>query len=223
MRKSAFSILLAVFLVAIAGCKSNTGDLSSAVDTLQGGRCRTEVVATGRASFHPDSHFTSIEAFFSWVNNTRKNYAEHPRASGHPCDPNDKTGAAGNPVFPLIFAWDDRLAGRAQQEADRLAAGGAPKGVQFTNQGYDPVAAWGDGYFTGNWMLSAFEDITLVTPRNMMNLTHWSYFPLNASNGMARIGLWFQDFHETGPVITRLGVGASAAAKGTWWVLQFGT
>lgn len=222
VRKGAFRLLLAVFLVMIAGCESSNSDPSRGIDTLQGGDGGSEDVGTSRASFHPDSHFTSLEDFFSWVNDMRKKYAEHARASGHPCDPNDKRGAVGSPVFPLKFAWDDDLARRAQQEAGRLAAGGAPKGVQFTNQGYDPVDAWGEGYFTGNWMLSAFEDVTMVTPPSMMDLTHWNYFPLSTSNGMARVGLWFQDFHETGPVITRLGIGASVVANGTWWVLQFG-
>ena len=211
--------MLAFFLVAIAGCKSNTGDLAKGIDTLQEGK------SDGKASFHPEGHFTSIEDFFNWVNRTRKKYSEHSRASGHPCDPSDKMIAVGNPVFPLIFIWDNDLAERAQREADRLAAGGAPSGVQFTNQGYDPVYAWGKGYFTEDWVLSAFEKATKIKPsRTLLNLnfTNWNYFPLGTSNGMARIGLWFQDFRETGPVITKLGIGASATANGTWWVLQFG-
>jgi hypothetical protein len=128
----------------------------------------------------------------------------------------------GKPVFPLTFVWDDGLALRAQQEADRLAGGGMPRGVQFTSQAHDKVKAWGDGYFTKDWMLTAFEDVDAASGPSLITKTAWDQFPLGFTNGMARIGLWYQDFFETGPIITRLGIGASAIENGTWWVLQFG-
>ena len=78
------------------------------------------------------------------------------------------------------------------------------------------------GIFTESWMQCAFEDVTMARTPSTQNAAHWNYFPLNTSNGMARVGLCFHDFFETGPVITRLGIGATTVANGTWWGLQFG-
>lgn len=177
----------------------------------------------GQSTVNPESHLPSVDAFFQWVNEVRRRYEPHPRACGHPNDSSQVKTQIGKPVFPMEFIWDEELANRAHREANRLSRGGQPQGAQFTDQGYAPVMAWGVGYFTDEWMLCAFEDVTMkVHSSSMMQMTRWDYFPLAPRNGMARVGLWFQDFFENGPVITRLGIGASATGTGTWWVLQFG-
>ena len=221
MRTYTYSVLLAALVTVLVGCAMGTGASSGKTDTSTAD-LTDKNLETRPASFHPDSHFTSVKDLFLWVNAGRERYAPHRRACGHPNDHTVKIKVIGKPVFPLTFVWDDRLALRAQQEADRLARGGKPKGVQFTNQGYDPVKAWGAGYFTKNWMLTAFEDVTFIPRSSIIKMTHWDWFPLRFKNGMARAGLWYQDFFETGPIITRLGIGASATEHGTWWVLQFG-
>ena len=112
MRRNAFNLLLAVFVVIIAACENSNNDPSNGINTIQKGAGNAETVANHKASFHPDNQFTSVEDFFRWVNDTRKKYAGHARISGHPCDPNDKRTAVGSPVFPLKFIWDDDLAKR---------------------------------------------------------------------------------------------------------------
>jgi hypothetical protein len=156
------------------------------------------------------------KAFAQWVNDTRDQYGGappygyHTRWKGMPWEGEDHS----NNTFPWHFTWDDDLACQAQQEAERIAAGGSPEGQRADHQSYyvdPPRPFFVHGLNTENWRLSAKE------------LRNDEWFPLDQGNGSARMGLFYHDFGGDGPAINRVGVGAAIVGDCTeiWWVLQF--
>lgn len=158
------------------------------------------------------------KAFAQWVNDVRDMYGGkppygyHTRYKGMPWEGEDHS----NMTFPWHFTWDDDLACQAQQEAERIAAGGSPEGQRADHQSYyvdPPRPFFVHGLNAADWRLTAKE------------LRNDEWFPLDQGNGSARMGLFYHDFGGDGPAINRVGVGAAIVGDCTeiWWVLQFGT
>jgi hypothetical protein len=170
------------------------------------------------------SHFTTVAEFMEFINTQRRNYGgeggygRHDRYKGIPWEGTYHTDT----TFPNAFPWDDALASRAQEEACRLADGGAVQGVRVNGQSPEQRPFWIHGINTADWMISCQEfagDWDDISPPFVTD----KRFGLHQSNGSSRLGLHYHDFGGDGPAINLVGAGASDAGDGTtWWVLQFG-
>ncbi len=168
------------------------------------------------------SNFTTVSEFMDFVNEQRRNYGgeggygRHDRWKGIPW-----TGGEyhTDTTFPNAFPWDDGLAARAQEEACRLAAGGAVAGVRVDGASPGQKPFWIFGINTADWMISCKEDPGDWEPGPFGGDL---LFGLHNSNGSSRLGLHYHDFGGDGPAINYAGAGAAEAGGSTWWVLQFG-
>jgi len=175
------------------------------------------------AAVAAESNFTTVQEFMDYIDEQRRNYGgegpymRHDRYKGIPWEGEYHT----NTTFPNVFAWDEGLAARAQEEACRLAEGGTASGVRVNGQSPEQKPFWIYGINTADWMISVKED-----PGDWENISEWSSdkrFGLHHSNGSSRLGLHYHDFGGDGPAINRVGAGAADSGGGsTWWVLQFG-
>jgi hypothetical protein len=174
----------------------------------------------GQPDISPCSNFAEVGELFDWINEQRGAYAgegpylPHSRYKGIPWQ------GEGHEIYTFAtrFSWDDALAGSALEEAQRLADGGVPAGVQVAGQNGQNRDFWVDGLNTKDWRITAPE-----YPGDWEG----TYAPsaLHISNGSVRMGLYYHDFGGDGPAITRLGMAAVIAdpnACALWWVLQFG-
>jgi hypothetical protein len=165
------------------------------------------------------SHWADVQAFFEELNMRRGQYGGEPpygwhdRYKGIPW----QGESHNNVTFPVRFTWDDDLAARALEEAQRLADGGQPAGTVVDGQNGCCRDFWIDGLNTADWRLTAAEyPGDYDDPYN-------STAAINPSNGSARMGFFYHDFGGDGPAISRMGIGAVPTATcEVWWVMQFG-
>jgi hypothetical protein len=207
---------------------TDTG-LDPAADTLVDPAADTAVDAAGDdapagcvPTIGSGSNFTTVAGFMDYVNEQRRNYGgeggygRHDRYKGIPWTGTYHTVT----TFPNAFPWDDGLAARAQEEACRLAAGGAVSGTRVDGASPGQKPFWIYGINTADWMISCKEDPGDWEP---VPFGGDMAFGLHHSNGSSRLGLHYHDFGGDGPVINLVGAGAADAGGGsTWWVLQFG-
>jgi hypothetical protein len=96
--------------------------------------------------------------------------------------------------------WNETAAAIAQIEADAVAGGAAPSGVDVVGAGY----FWVDGVNQSPYMVTTDE------------------YHMSTNNTFARMSIDYHDFGGNGPVLTEIGLGASAEDDGgTVWVLVF--
>ncbi|MHC4662071.1 MAG: hypothetical protein ACYS8W_10320 [Planctomycetota bacterium] len=216
------ALFIACLCLVFSGCSSKKDSDSPAVPAGTGtgatgtGTTPTGGTSTSEPTFGSGSYFTSVDELLDHVNTQRLNYGgagahlRHDRWKGIPWEGEQHN----NTTFPDAFTSDDALADRAQFEAERLAGGGSPQGVQVPYQNGGGGPFWINAINTADWMITAKEE-----PGSFEN----SSFPLVPANGSARMGLFYHDFGGDGPAINLVGVGACDAGGGaTWWVLQFG-
>lgn len=219
------------------GADSGSGaETSGGEGTTSGGDDPTTTAADG-GDADPDlgqcSNFTSVDQFFTVVNNERAKYAgqfgniPHTRYKGLPWKGESHEAF----TFSSTFAWDDGLAAQAQAEAEAIAAGSSPQGTQQIGSNGLPFCQmapmWIANLNTATWKIVVRErpsdwdapESTSCPPTK---------FALSPDNQHARMGLHYHDFGGDGPAINELGIGAAVVPDpGTgecevWWVLQFG-
>lgn len=188
---------------------------------------------TGGEDAGPDieecSMLDDVQGVFELVNSHRADYGgegvymPHSRYKGLPWQGEGHE----NWTFSTRFTWDDDLADVAQDEAERLAAGGNPSGSQISGQAAIHNPFWIDGVNTEDWMITAWEEPGDFYPDPNNPFSSDVAFALDKSNGSARQGLLYHDFGGDGPAIHRLGVGGALSENANgecrvWWVLQFG-
>ncbi len=225
MKKSTMLIIvIAAFALAIAmpGCSSGkksgssgggiSGPAGGGGGTGGGGNGGGGGGTNGAATVSEGSQFATFQEGVDYLAKGRSFYYSHDPYKGWPPNIGEGTGHT-NHTFPAAFSWDDGLAQRAQDEADRLAGGGSPKGTSVNGIGgdsaYNPF--WVDALNTADWMISTKETDHHVT-------YGWG---LCWGNYVAKFMWHYHDFGGDGPVITKWGVGAHDNGDGsTWWVLQ---
>lgn len=159
-------------------------------------------------SFGSGSAFDDVMQMFEYLNEQRQGYLPHDRWRGLPW-----TGSQHQvETWPVMFTWDDDLADTAQLEADALAAGAAPDGEPATDGLTPPLYV--RGVDTAHYVVLGPEEPNSWGMSNMSSL--------GREHGSARMALYYHDPGGEGPVLQRVGIGASDAGDGsTWWVLVF--
>jgi len=160
----------------------------------------------GEPSFGSGSNFDSVDGMLAYVNQQRQGYWVHDRWRGLPFYGSYHTTF----TWPDTFVWDEGLAAEAQIEADAVAGGAPPTGVEtLANPGTEHL--WIDGVDTARYM---------VTGREMSGIWDTQESALGCENAMMRMGMYYQDPGGGGPVLSSIGIGASDAGGGhTWWVM----
>ncbi|MBW2262570.1 MAG: hypothetical protein JRG91_11405 [Deltaproteobacteria bacterium] len=149
----------------------------------------------GEPSFGSDATITDVHDMAGIVNDFRESYSTHDRYWGIPFGTGDYHTDV---TWPLVLTWSDAAATTAQAEADAVAGGASPTGVDVVGGGY----FWVDGVNTSPYMVTTGE-------HNM-----------STANTFGRMSIFYHDFGGRGPVLTRMGLGASAETDGsTVWVL----
>ncbi|TET33478.1 MAG: hypothetical protein E3J72_16800 [Planctomycetota bacterium] len=130
-------------------------------------------------------------------------YGYHDRYKGFPWRGEQHT----NQTWPITFQRDSGLEAKAQAEAERINAGGTPKGEQRSG-------LYLDGVDTANYIIACKElDSTSMGKEGP---------PMSKNWGTARLAIHYHDAGGDGPVITKIGIGAVDAGEGhTWWVLWY--
>jgi hypothetical protein len=167
------------------------------------------------------SHWADVQAFFAELNTRRGQYGAEPPYGWHDRYKGIPWQGDGhnNVTFPVRFTWDDELAARALEEAQRLADGGQPAGARVAGQNGGSRDFWVDGLNTADWRITHAE-----LPADWEG-TYDNARPaaLHVSNGSARMGFFYHDFGGDGPAINRMGIGAAMTPScQVWWVMQFG-
>ena len=160
-------------------------------------------------SFGSGSYFGSIDGMRAYVNEQRAGYWSHERWKGWPFFGGEYHT---NYTWPQDFTWDEGLATQAQAEADRVTAGGTPTGDE--TDGNPGVAhLFIDGLYGAPYMVSGPEEA---------NIWGTQESALGRENGFMRMAVYYHDYGGDGPVLTKIGLGASDAGGGdTWWVMVF--
>jgi hypothetical protein len=170
------------------------------------------------------SHFADVAAFYDFLMEKRRQYGgedgygRHDRYKGIPWQGEYHT----NTTFPNEFAWDDSLAVRAASEAARLAGGGAADGEEIPGASPGQRPYWIADINTADWRISFAEEPGDFDADGGGFASGDLPFALDSSNGSARLGFHYHDFGGDGPIINRMGVGASCAGETTWWGMQMG-
>jgi hypothetical protein len=162
------------------------------------------------ATFGSGSAFDDVLQMLDYLNEQRHGYLPHDRWRGLPW-----TGESHQIVtWPVEFVWDDALALEAQLEADALAAGDSPQGSPHTADTLHIPPLYVRGVSTERYVVLGPE---LPDSWGMSNMS-----TLGREHGSARQALYYHDPGGAGPVLERVGIGASDAGDGsTWWVLTF--
>lgn len=186
----------------------STSSASNATETMDlEGSSSTGGPSPG-ASFGSGSAFDDVMQMFEYLNEQREGYLPHSRWRGLPW-----TGSQHEMVtWPVVFSWDDALAAEAQLEADSLAAGTNPEGSPATDGLTPPLYV--RGVDTAHYVVLGPEHPDSWGMSNQSSL--------GREHGSARMALYYHDPGGAGPVLERVGIGASDAGDGsTWWVLVF--
>ena len=151
----------------------------------------------GEPSFGSDATITDVHDMADIINQLRQDYSAHERYWGVPFG----TGEFHTDVtWPLVMTWNDTAAAIAQIEADAVAGGASPSGVDVVDSGY----FWVDGVNESPYMVTTDEH------------------HMSTNNTFGRMSIDYHDFGGHGPVLTEIGVGASDGGDGsTVWVLVF--
>ena len=164
--------------------------------------------AGGDPSFGSGSNFDSVDGMLAYFDDQRAGYWNHDRWRGLPF----YGSYHSNFTWPMSFQWDAALAAEAQVEADAVAGGAAPTGSETDgNPGTEHL--WIDGVNTAHYMVSGKETSGIWDTQESA---------LGCENPFMRMGVYYQDPGGEGPVLDRIGIGASDAGGGaTWWVMVF--
>ncbi len=205
-------------IVALAACDQDAGsgwdaELDTAVDTPPDAAMETppdvpvdapadtaadtspEIPPAGEPSFGSDATITDVHEMAGIVNDFRESYSTHERYWGIPFGTGD---FHTDVTWPLVMAWSDDAAAIAQVEADAVAGGTPPTGVNVASSDY----FWVDGVNTSPYMVTTDEHC------------------MSTANTFGRMSIFYHDFGGRGPVLTQMGLGASAKTDGsTVWVL----
>jgi hypothetical protein len=164
--------------------------------------------------------FTTAHQMFDWVNQTRQQYSNHIPYDGYPFQGQNMASM----TWSTILTWDDALAATAQNEAERLAAGGAPQGTYF---GFQNDGA-GEGFYTMGldspaYFVASRADGSLPQFVDVYGVKEPPHHFCVVANGMYRMGVAYQTGSGSYSHKTKLGVGAAEGGTNvTWWVLVFG-
>ena len=207
MARVAWAALLAT------ACGGGTASGVDAGSDAPPGSADGAIADAGGRAIGDCSHFPSIAAHADFLNQTRRDYEPHERWRGIPWQ-----GESHSTVtFPIAFALTPGLAADAQIEAQRIAGGGEPAGVQVPGQNGENRDLWIDGLSTAAWRITAIE-----YPGDW-NVPMWGHeaAALHPSNGSARMAFFYHDFGGVGPSISQMGVGGIATQDcRVVWVLQ---
>jgi hypothetical protein len=152
-------------------------------------------VVAGEPSFGSDATITDVHEMADIINGFRESYSTHDRFWGVPFGEGDFHTTV---TWPLVMTWSDEAAAIAQVEADGVAAGATPSGHDVVDAGY----FWVDGVNSSPYMVTTDEH------------------HMSTANTFGRMSIFYHDFGGRGPVLTRMGLGASAESDGgTVWVL----
>jgi len=162
----------------------------------------------GEPSFGTGSYFDSAEDMLDYVNERRQSYSTHERYKGLPFAGG---GYHTNVTWPMLMEGNDSVAADAQGEADAVAGGASPRGFETeSNPGANHLFM--DGVNTGRYMVTGMESGGVFSTEQCTMCN---------SNPFARMAVFYHDPGGDGPVLTSVGVGASAVGADTWWVLIF--
>ena len=159
--------------------------------------------------------FSDPATLCAYVNKQREGYSNHDAWEGLPFQGMYHSDRA----WPLDMATDPTLMASAQAEAQRLAGGGTPAGQQFAlNPGTKPIYI--DGVNTGAYRITSMDVPGDWVPEM---LTGNIYAGLSDQNVSARMGIFYQDPGNQGPVLAHIGCGAAITPDGQarFWVLEF--
>jgi hypothetical protein len=174
------------------------GDTDSDADTDGDSDADTDDdTEAGPPSFGESSAFDNVEDMADWINEQRQGYEPHDRYWGIPFS-NDHFH--GNFTWPIVMTWDDAAAAIAQNAADDIADGTMPSGLISVESGIIYVSA----------------------PCTAPYMVHTSEDTMSSVNPFMRMAAYYHDFGGEGPVLDKIGVGASDMGDGnTAWVLVF--
>ncbi|TET31441.1 MAG: hypothetical protein E3J72_22245 [Planctomycetota bacterium] len=165
---------------------------------------------------------STVQSMFDHVNTQRNIYAScHDGYADYPFTASSEDQHINPWTWSVTMTWNDGLAAEAQDEADRLAQSGGPKGKKcqpYINPGVTVITEpyWAYGLETQKYMVSARSWEGGV---NGQDGTRW----WEQSNGYARQGIFYQTGRIPYNHKTMLGVGkADVGANDIWWVLIFG-
>jgi hypothetical protein len=151
----------------------------------------------GEPSFGSNSAFDDVHDMADWINSQRQGYEPHDRYWGIPFS-NDHFHA--NFTWPIVMTWDDAAAGIAQNAADDIADGTMPTGLISVEGGI----------------------IYVSSPCTAPYTVHTSEDTMSSVNPFMRMAAYYHDFGGEGPVLDKIGIGASDMGDGdTAWVLVF--
>lgn len=154
-----------------------------------------EVPPAGEPSFGSDATITDVHEMAGIVNGFRESYATHDRYWGIPFGTGD---FHTDVTWPMVMTWSDAAAAIAQAEADAVAGGAPSTGVDVASSGY----FWVDGVNSSPYMVTTDEHC------------------MSTANTFGRMSIFYHDFGGRGPVLTQMGLGASAKTDGsTVWVI----
>jgi hypothetical protein len=154
-----------------------------------------EIPPAGEPSFGSDATITDVHEMAGIVNDFRESYSTHDRYWGIPFGTGD---FHTDVTWPLVMTWNDDAAAIAQAEADAVAGGSTPTGTDVVSSGY----FWVDGVNSSPYMVTTDEH------------------HMSTANTFGRMSIFYHDFGGRGPVLTQMGLGASAESDGsTVWVL----
>jgi hypothetical protein len=154
-----------------------------------------EVPTPGEPSFGSDATIMDVHEMAAIINGLRNDYSTHDRYWGIPFGVGEFHTTF---TWPLEMGWNDAAAAIAQVEADAVAGGEAPGGVDVASSGY----FWVDGVNSSPYMVTTDENY------------------MSTANTFGRMSIFYHDFGGHGPVLAGMGLGASARDDGsTVWVL----
>src|SRR6185436_14857238 len=132
----------------------------------------------------------TVKDMFNYINKTRSTYRDHGGYAGYPWTADLAHQNLMPWTWSITMKWDDGLAAEAQIEAERIAAGGSPKGKRYdyqNNSSAEPF--WAGGLDTDRYVLAAKSfDVTDRRPFAPGNDYGWH----SVSNGTAREGIFYQ-------------------------------
>lgn len=151
----------------------------------------------------------TADEMYCFVSGQREVYGVHGRASGCSFLGGGGSGAG----WPLAMTWDAALAAEAQKEADRVNAGGAPRGIPEGGLTFD-------GCGSSRYWVTATMDREADWGKDGDLIGSAA---LAQSNPVARVRIYYYDGEPGGPTLTKLGSGLATNAKmERTWVLLFG-
>lgn len=173
----------------------------------------------------PDPHETAGD-MWCYVNSNRDRYSIHGRNSG--CGWGAKKGSGVS--WPYEMAWAPDLMAKAQKEAERVSAGGSPKGSGQTDGSTVAKPLYLSGCASSEYMVTSpdddpttdWEDTYLDMPGGDGYCYECQSRSLSTANGTARMSVHYYDPGSGYPVLKRLGVGLAKKGKIRTWVLVFG-